>query len=317
MAKTQLGRLLVERGLCTDEQVDAAIVDQGRTGRPIGRTLVEQGVITETDLVSTLAAQVGLRFVDLEEQQIDPTASGTISEALARRYQALPIAWEGNALLVAMADPSNVLAMDDIRSVTGRRGPPGGGDSGGHRRRPSTGSCALDADVEDATSIVVDMADEDDDLASIREVTEDAPIVKLVNLLIRQAVQDRASDIHIEPSEHDVRIRYRIDGVLHEVMRSPRNGSRAASSRRLKIMADIDIAEKRVPQDGRLAVGDRRSHRSTCASPPCPRCTARRSSCGSSTRATALLELSRLGFLPGQHGPLRVGRSASPTARSW
>ncbi|MGD9796700.1 MAG: GspE/PulE family protein [Acidimicrobiia bacterium] len=252
MAKMQLGRLLVERGLCTDEQVDAAIVEQARTGRPIGRTLVEQGVITESELVATLAAQVGLRFVDLDDHQIDPTASGAINDTLARRYQALPIAWEGNALIVAMADPSNVLAMDDIRSVTGVEVRPvvatrAAIDAAINRVK------RLDADVEDATSIALDTVDDDEDLASIREVTEDAPIVKLANLLIRQAVQDRASDIHIEPGEHDVRIRYRIDGVLHEVMRSPKRVQAGLISR-LKIMSDLDIAEKRVPQDGRLAV---------------------------------------------------------------
>src|SRR5204862_4345540 len=110
----------------------------------------------------------------------------------------------------------------------------------------------LDGDVDDVTSVAVDLADDHEDLASLREVTEDAPIVKLANLLIRQAIQDRASDIHIEPTETDVRVRYRIDGVLHEVMRSPKN-IQAGLISRLKIMSDLNIAERRVPQDGRMS----------------------------------------------------------------
>ncbi|MCU1373744.1 MAG: type secretory pathway, ATPase PulE/Tfp pilus assembly pathway, ATPase PilB, partial [Actinomycetia bacterium] len=251
MAKVQLGTLLIDRGICTPVQIDAAMVEQARSGVSLGRVLVAQGVITETDLVASLAAQVGLEFVDLHDRQIDPTASGSVSDALARRYQALPIAWEGATLVVAMADPSNVLAIDDIRSVTGAD----------VRVVVSTRTAIeaainrvhrIDADVEGVTSVALDGAFEEEDLASIREVTEDAPIVKLANLLIRQAIQDRASDIHIEPTEHDVRIRYRIDGVLHEVMRSPKRVQSGLLSR-IKIMADLDIAERRMPQDGRLS----------------------------------------------------------------
>ena len=251
MAKVQLGTLLVERGLCTPAQIDAAVAEQARTGVSIGRVLVAQGVISEADLVASLAAQVGLEFVDLHERNIDPTASQAVSDALSRRYQAIPIAWEGSTLVVAMADPSNVLAIDDIRSVTGAdvrvvvstRAAIDAAINRTHR---------LDADVEDVTSVAIGGDEDYGDLASLREVTEDAPIVKLANLLIRQGIQDRASDIHIEPTEHDVRIRYRIDGVLHEVMRSPKRVQAGLISR-VKIMADLDIAERRMPQDGRVS----------------------------------------------------------------
>jgi type IV pilus assembly protein PilB len=251
MAKVQLGTLLVERGLCTPAQIDAAMAEQSRTGVSLGRVLVAQGIITETDLVATLAAQVGLEFVDLHERQIDPTASNAVSDALSRRYQAIPIAWEGSTLVVAMADPSNVLAIDDIRSVTGAdvrvvvstRSAIEAAINKAHR---------MDADVEDVTSVGLSSDEDHEDLATLREVTEDAPIVKLANLLIRQAIQDRASDIHIEPTEHDVRIRYRIDGVLHEVMRSPKRVQSGLISR-IKIMADLDISERRIPQDGRVS----------------------------------------------------------------
>ena len=251
MAKVHLGTLLVERGLCTPAQIDAAMAEQSRSGVSLGRVLVAQGIITETDLVATLAAQVGLEFVDLHERQVDPTASNAVSDALSRRYQAIPIAWDGSTLVVAMADPSNVLAIDDIRSVTGAdvrvvvstRSAIEAAINKAHR---------MDADVEDVTSVGLNVEDDHEDLATLREVTEDAPIVKLANLLIRQAIQDRASDIHIEPTEHDVRIRYRIDGVLHEVMRSPKRVQSGLISR-VKIMADLDISERRIPQDGRVS----------------------------------------------------------------
>jgi type IV pilus assembly protein PilB len=249
--KVPLGTILLQRGCVTQEQLDAAIAEQARTSRPLGRVLVASGVITEADLVHALAEQAGLEFIDLGDHQVDPTAASTISDSLARRYQALPIAGEGTTLVVAMADPANVLAVDDIRSVTGADVRPvvstreaiEAAINRVHR---------LDAEVNDVTTQAANTLDDDEDLASLREVTEDAPIVKLANLIIRQAVQDRASDIHIEPTEFDLRIRYRIDGVLHEVMRPPKRVQSGLISR-LKIMADLNIAEKRVPQDGRLS----------------------------------------------------------------
>ncbi|MCU1484919.1 MAG: type secretion system protein (GspE) [Actinomycetia bacterium] len=293
MAKVQLGTLLIERGLCSPVQIDAAVAEQGRTGTSLGRVLVAQGTITETDLVAALAAQVGLEFVDLHDRQIDPTASGAVSDALARRYQALPIAWEGTTLVVAMADPSNVLAIDDIRSVTGAdvrvvvatRTAIEAAIDQVHR---------LDADVEDVT-IALDVV-EVEDLASLREVTEDAPIVKLANLLIRQAIQDRASDIHIEPTEHDVRIRYRIDGVLHEVMRSPKRVQSGLLSR-IKIMADLDIAERRMPQDGRLSavIAGRQIDLRVAT---LPTVYGEKIVMRVLDKGTALLDLGELGFLP-------------------
>src|SRR5437870_3977423 len=247
----QLGTLLIERGLITQEQLDAALQEQRETRKSLGRVLIDKGVVSETDLVATLAARIGLEFVDLSEYPVDPSAVSLISDSLARRFQAIPIAWEENRLVVAMADPSNVVAIDDIRTITGAevrtvvatRGAILEAIERNHR---------LDGNAEDVSALAASEAIEEDDLSRVREVVEDAPIVKLVNLLITQAVQDRASDIHIEPAEKDVRVRYRIDGVLHEVMRSPKNIQAGVISR-LKIMADINIAERRVPQDGRVS----------------------------------------------------------------
>jgi len=247
----QLGELLVTRQLLTREQLASALDEQLRTRKSLGRVLIDQQLVTESDLVATLAAQIGLDFLDLSEFAIDPSAAGLITDALARRYQALPVAWDDGRLVVAMADPSNVFAIDDIRTVTHAE----------VRTVVATRASILDAidrhhrmdgDVENISAEAAREWEDEQDLASVKEVVEDAPIVKLVNLLITQAVQDRASDIHIEPAEKDVRVRYRIDGVLHEVMRSPKNIQAGVISR-LKIMADINIAERRVPQDGRVS----------------------------------------------------------------
>jgi type IV pilus assembly protein PilB len=250
--ENQLGALLVASKLLTQEQLDAALAEQAATSKSLGRILIDEGLLAEADLVSVLAGQLGLEFVDLADHPIDASAAGLISDALARRYQALPIGWEDGRLVLAMADPGNVFAIDDIRTITKSE----------VKVVVSTPALVLEAidryhrmdgEVEDISAQAASEFEGDEDLSNIREVVEDAPIVKLVNLLISQAVNDRASDIHIEPTERDVRVRYRIDGVLHEVMR-PHKSIQSGIISRLKIMADLNIAERRVPQDGRVAL---------------------------------------------------------------
>ena len=249
---TPLGALLIDEGLLTDAQLDAAVAEQTRTGKPLGRLLIESGTISEAELVRTLARQVGLEFVDLGDRMIDGSVAGLVNESLARRYQAIPIGWEDGKLLVAMADPSNVFAVDDIRALAGSE----------VRTVVATASQILetidhlfrmDGEVDAALQAATEDAQDDSDLSKISEIIEDAPIIKFVNLLVNQAVQDRASDIHVEPTETDLRIRFRIDGVLHEVMHSPRSIQGGVISR-LKVMADINIAERRIPQDGRISM---------------------------------------------------------------
>ncbi len=244
---------MLEEGLLTEAQLDAALEEQSRTGRSLGRILIETVGISESDLVRALARQVGLDFVDLGDHTIDPSAVALVTESLARRYQALPIGRDDDgALVVVMADPSNVFALDDIRAVTG------------HDVRSVVATAAqisdtidryfrLETEVDSVAQAAADEAEITEDLSGVREIVEDAPIVKFVNLLITQAVADRASDIHVEPTEHDLRIRFRIDGVLHEVMRSPRSIQGGVISR-LKVMAEINIAERRIPQDGRISM---------------------------------------------------------------
>jgi len=248
----QLGDILIEEGLVDDGQLAAAMAEQHEAGGSLGRVLVEKGLLSESQLVSALATQIGLRFVDLSDYAVDGSAVALISPAVCRRHNALAIGYEDGRLVVAMADPANVFAIDDIRSLTGMEVKPVVATRGdilsaiGRYHR-------AESDLDDLTT-AIDTGEDDDDLSRVREITEDAPIVKFVNLLISQAITDRASDIHIEPAERDLRVRFRIDGVLHEIMRSPKNIQSGVISR-LKIMADINIAERRVPQDGRLSVG--------------------------------------------------------------
>jgi type IV pilus assembly protein PilB len=246
----QLGDILLEDGLVTQEQLFDAYDEHQRLGRALGRVLVDSGVLTESQLVAALAQQIGMRFVDLTDFAVDGAALLLVPQAVCRRYNALPIGWDDGHLLVAMSDPANVFALDDIRSIT----------NADVRPVVATKSDVVaainryfraDSDLDDLT-MALDH-DEDESLDGLKEVTEEAPIVKFVNLLITQAINDRASDIHIEPTERDLRVRFRIDGVLHDIMRSPRNIQSGVISR-LKIMAEINIAERRIPQDGRLSV---------------------------------------------------------------
>jgi type IV pilus assembly protein PilB len=248
----QLGDILLEGGHVTREQLEHAVSEQRRLGRSLGRVLVDLGVLTEQQLVAALATQIGMKFVDLSDHPVDGSAVSRVPDMVCRRHTALPIGYEEGKLVVAMADPANVFAVDDIRSVSGME----------VKAVVATKADVVaaidryhrgDAELDDLAGSIDFAQEADDDLSSVKEITEDAPIVKFVNLLITQAIQDRASDIHIEPTEKDLRVRFRIDGVLHEVMRSPKTITSGVTSR-LKIMADINIAERRIPQDGRLSV---------------------------------------------------------------
>jgi type IV pilus assembly protein PilB len=248
----QLGQILLEQGHITNEQLENALAEHKSTARSLGRTLIDLGYIKERDLVAALAEQVGLDFVDLSEHQIDPFAASLLPEQLARRYRALPIGERDGKLLVAMSDPANVFALDDIRAITNRDIQP---------------IVATASEVEQAIAKFSGMGEQVEALASeasskleaedgpddMEAAVEDAPIVKLVQAVMTQAVAERASDVHIEPHERDVRIRFRVDGVLHEVMHSPKNIQNGLISR-LKVMADLNIAERRVPQDGRMSI---------------------------------------------------------------
>ncbi len=248
----QLGDVLLERGLASPEQVYEASREQRRVGRSMGRVLVEQGVLSEADLVAALAAQIGLDFIDLSDVLIDPSATARVPGAVCRRHMLIPVRFVNGKLVVAMADPANVIALDDVRSIAKVDLQPVVSTRGDVMAAIARAYRAGD-ELDSLSTAIEVRSPEEEDLSRIKEVVEEAPIVKFVNLLITQGIQDGASDIHIEPAEEDMRVRFRIDGVLHEVMRSPKSIQSGVISR-LKIMSDINIAERRIPQDGRLSV---------------------------------------------------------------
>ncbi|WP_435299987.1 GspE/PulE family protein [Timonella sp. A28] len=250
----QLGEILLDEGLVTQDQLLAALDEQVMRGTSLGRVLVEGGMLTESQLVSALAQQVGLQFVDLDEFSVDRKAVALVPGTLCRRYVVLPIGFEGDSIKLAMADPGNVLALDDVRQITRMNVIPVVATHDDLSRALDR-FIRADGEMDDLAHVLSEQQEEEQfDLSAMGDsIDDDAPIVRYVNLVVTQAITDRASDIHIEPTEHDVRVRYRIDGVLHEMQRSPK-ATQAAVTSRVKILSDIDIAEKRKPQDGRMSV---------------------------------------------------------------
>ena len=252
-SKLRVGDILKEMGLATEAQITTALARQKETHQRIGQILIESGVVSQLDLTRALAAKFGVRFLDLTDTVLEPAAAGAFDEKLARRYGAAPIRYlDDNTLLVAMVDPQNLLALQDLEIITGysiRTAIASEEDIYGaiakiYRNRPEVG---VDESEEAA------LYDGALDVADIREMTDEAPIVKLVNSVIAQAVDDSASDIHFEPQTKDLAVRFRVDGVLQPIMSIPRRMLHGVISR-LKIMADLDIAERRVPQDGRIGL---------------------------------------------------------------
>ena len=252
----QLEELLLARGLINEEQLEEALFQASERGRSVSRVLIELGFLHEADLVMILAEQIGLEFIDLAEAHIDASAVAMVPESTARKHTCIPVELDDDGRLVlAMADPNNVVAVDDIRAFTKRdvkvvvatKAEVVGAISRHYRIDRTAETLAEEAAAEKEA--------EDKTLEAITASAgaQDAPIIKLVNLLITQAVNDRASDIHIEPDERTLRVRFRIDGVLHEVMNPPKSVQAGITSR-LKIMAEINIAERRIPQDGRISV---------------------------------------------------------------
>ncbi len=244
--------VIVELGYIDRERADAAVEESRRMGRRTGQVLLESGALTPEQLAHALAERFGLDYVDLNVYQPDVSAMNLVSHAAARRFEAAPIGFdESGALVVAMADPSNVLALDDLKLMTG------------HEIRPAVASGEDVANLisrmsrlEDAVAEAIGEDDEEESLAAvtdIRESGDDAPIIKLVNSIVAQAVEQGASDVHLEPDGRDMRVRFRVDGVLSEVTTIPRRMVPGVVSR-VKIMGDLDISEKRLPQDGRVGL---------------------------------------------------------------
>jgi type IV pilus assembly protein PilB len=253
-SRRRIGEILVELDIVDDDQINAALELQRSTGKRLGEVLLQEGMVAPRDLIRALAVQFDLPFVDLGEKQVDSDLAQLIPRPLAERHRALPVWRDGQHIVVAMANPVDVLALDDIRSLVGRQVKPVMAEAAqiaaaidrlGHSdvRMQETIQAAVGQRRQDASAA---------DTTLVEPEGDRAPIVQFVDLLLSKAIQERASDIHVEPTAEDVRIRFRIDGVLHEAMSPPRS-LQAGIVSRLKVMSDIDIAERRVPQDGRLA----------------------------------------------------------------
>ncbi len=256
-ATPDLAELLVSSGQVTREEMEAALRERAATGRSLGDILSELGLVTEEDLIRASAAEAGMEFVDLNDEPLDPEATKLIPEALARRHRVLALAYRGDTPVIGMANPSDVFAVDDLRTLLGN-------DihivvcSAGQITEYLSRVYRHDRETTLAAQTAASQTSAGDEtkvteITDLHSVVEDAPIVKYVNLILRQALQERASDVHIEPSADDLRIRFRIDGVLHEVTRSPK-AIQGGVTTRLKVMASLDIAEHRVPQDGRITL---------------------------------------------------------------
>jgi type IV pilus assembly protein PilB len=262
--KKPLGQILLAKGLITQEQLDEALRVQKSTTEQLGRILVDLGHINEREVLRAHAEQLGIPFLDLDRVSVDEDVAKAIPQSLVQRYNAVPIRKQGNRLTVAMADPSNVFALDDIRLITGYEIDPvlaaaddlaallRGPDGETSREELQTALSALGTDgLPEEVDVTGGGTDEQVDRSA--DMADEAPIIRIVNVIIQQAIKDRASDIHIEPDRRGVRVRYRVDGVLHEIMKVPKYVHAPLISR-VKIMGDMNIAERRLPQDGRIHV---------------------------------------------------------------
>jgi type IV pilus assembly protein PilB len=261
-----LGQILLDKKLITQEQLDEALkVQKNTAGAKIGRVLVDLGYVAQTDIDRAYAEQLGYSYLELENTTIDAEVSKTLPQSVARRYKAVPIRRNGNRLVVALADPTNVFALDDIRLITGFEVEPMLAsesdletlikNSDGHSNGGGGG-----ADMQQALNQIMsgnlpatEIAGGGEEEDSMSVDPNEAPIIRVMNVLLSQAIRDGASDIHIEPERRAVRIRYRIYGVLHEIMSLPKY-LHAALLSRLKIMSELNIAERRLPQDGHIRV---------------------------------------------------------------
>ena len=253
----KLGDILVREGLITQEQLRKALQEQKSSGMRLGYTLVKLGFIEETEVTKMLARQYRMPAVDLSRFEVDPKILKLIPPDIATKHVVLPLKREGRTLTVAIADPNNVAAIEDIKFITrcdvfpviaGEYTLRNAIDRYYQQSDAQLQSLLKSVEQEEDLEVVEDMEDED---VKATDLADDAPVVKLINGLLTDAVKRGASDIHIEPFEHEMRVRYRVDGALHEVMKPPVK-MRAALTSRVKIMAQLNIAERRVPQDGRI-----------------------------------------------------------------
>src|SRR5213594_3574292 len=284
----RIGELLLKEKLITAEQLQQALSQQKSGGGKLGYNLVKMGFVKDEQITTLLSKQYGVPSINLAQFKIDPTIVKLVPTDTARKYQVIPLSRSGSTLTIAMTDPTNVFAMDDIKFMTGytvepvvvsevaitdaveKYYPSGkGGAAGAKGGKPGAGAPATGSTLEMASRGLEELqaslgggdADGVEVLEEMQEISaealarqgEDAPVVRLVNVVLMSAIQKGASDIHIEPYEKELRVRYRIDGILYNIMAPPMKFRDAIVSR-IKIMSKLDIAEKRLPQDGRIKI---------------------------------------------------------------
>ena len=260
---SRLGEILVRDSMISADQLKKALDYQKKEGGRLGTCLVKLGLVSDEDITAVLSRQYGVPSINLKFYEVDPAVIKLIPQETAVRYQIVPLSRVGSTLTIAMTDPTNVFAMDDIKFMTGFNVEPvvasesaiseaiakfyGAAESGQELEQVMKDLAGDEAALELAQE------ESDMDLASLEKAAEEAPIIKLVNLILTDAVKRGASDIHVEPYEKELRVRFRIDGVLQTVMTPPMKLKDAITSR-IKIMAKLDISEKRLPQDGRIMI---------------------------------------------------------------
>jgi type IV pilus assembly protein PilB len=252
----KLGELLVRKQVITPEQLEKALEEQKSSGERLGSILTKLGYIKESDLLSFLSNQYGIPSISLNEFTIEPGVLKLIPQEVVFKYRVVPLNLKGSTLIIAMADPSNIFAIDDIKFLTGYR-------IEALAAAESDIKTAIEKNYDSSPDLAefmgkmgegtVEFLEEGEelDVSALSKASEDAPVVKLVNFILTDAIRKKASDIHVEPYEKSFRIRYRMDGVLYEMMKPPMKMKNALISR-IKIMSKLDIAERRLPQDGRI-----------------------------------------------------------------
>jgi type IV pilus assembly protein PilB len=267
----RLGEILIKESLISADQLKQALDYQGQHGGRLGTCLMKMGFITDDEITEVLSRQYGVPSINLKYYEVDPAVIKLIPQDTAVRYQIVPLSRVGSTLTIAMTDPTNVFAMDDIKFMTGFNVEPVVASESSIHEAISKfygdvesveelSKVMKDLGAEEAADLEVASEEQEMDLASLERAAEEAPIIKLVNLVLTDAVKRGASDIHIEPYERELRVRFRIDGVLQAVMTPPIKLKDAITSR-VKIMAKLDISEKRLPQDGRIMIKYRKEGR--------------------------------------------------------
>ena len=259
VGRKQLGQVLLDLGMVNEDQLNELLVAQEARGEPLGALAVEMGYISDDQLLSALGEQSGMTVVNLEEVTIPASVVEMVSEVMATVYKIMPVSFRDGMLTVAMADPENFQALDDLHfllnvevqgAVSSEKDVMGAIERYYSGRGDSIEEVVAELE-SDADLRFEHRTGDSIDLESIEELADAAPVRKLLNLVLLQAIKDKASDIHFEPFEDEFKMRYRIDGVLYEMVPPPRHLSMAISSR-IKVMANLDIAERRLPQDGRI-----------------------------------------------------------------